>query len=299
MVAIGFVLFLIMVWAATLWLKGRLYESRPFLWTLLLVHPLGFIAIELGWVTAEASLCQLGGTAPNPVLSTIRYFREEYKEHIINKRCPAKVCRQLLRYRILSDVCKRCGQCVKACPYGARVKDSDKGVAVVREALCQGCGVCVTGIKSDGTMVIDASKNRALTVSQLLFRMTASLTSSALCIGDSDANGGSHYWANTCSAPDGTLISMKDLDRTAANCDKRAKALGYASGTWSSKCTGSWVYTGPAGDGAPGFCYTRVELRGAGYTSATCPTATLGMYGIQRMGAVTFLMGPLVMSMRT
>jgi NADH-quinone oxidoreductase subunit F len=54
---------------------------------------------ELGWVTAEASLCALGGTAPNPVLSTIRYFREEYQEHIINKRCPAKVCRALLQDR--------------------------------------------------------------------------------------------------------------------------------------------------------------------------------------------------------
>jgi len=54
---------------------------------------------ELGWVTAEASLCQLGGTAPNPVLSTIRYFRDEYQEHIVNKRCPAKVCRALLSSR--------------------------------------------------------------------------------------------------------------------------------------------------------------------------------------------------------
>jgi cytochrome d ubiquinol oxidase subunit I len=53
MVAIGFILFLTMVWAAILWLKGRLYESRPFLWTLLLVHPLGFIAIEMGWLTTE------------------------------------------------------------------------------------------------------------------------------------------------------------------------------------------------------------------------------------------------------
>jgi len=53
MVAIGFILFLTMVWAAILWLKKRLYECRSFLWTLLLVHPLGFIAIELGWVTTE------------------------------------------------------------------------------------------------------------------------------------------------------------------------------------------------------------------------------------------------------
>jgi len=71
---------------------------------------------ELGWVTAEASLCQLGATAPNPVLSTIRYFRDEYEEHILNKRCPAKVCRKLLHYRVISNLCKRCGACVKVCP---------------------------------------------------------------------------------------------------------------------------------------------------------------------------------------
>ncbi len=113
-------------------------------------------------------------------------------------------------------------------------------------------GVCVTGIKSDGTVVIDASKKSLPDCLTVKFPNDASLTSSALCTGDSDANGGSHYWANTCSAPDGTRISMKDLDRTAANCDKRAKALGYASGTWTQKCTGSWVYRGPAGDGAGG-----------------------------------------------
>ena len=69
---------------------------------------------EIGWVTAEASLCALGGTAPNPVLSTVRYFRDEYEEHIINKRCPAKVCRALLEYRVISDVCKMCGACARS-----------------------------------------------------------------------------------------------------------------------------------------------------------------------------------------
>ena len=137
-------------------------------------------------------------------------------------------------------------------------------------------GVCVTGIKSDGTMVIDASKTSRPDCLTVTFPNDASLTSSALCTGDSDANGGSHYWASTCVANDGTRISLNGLDRTATNCDKRAKALGKASGTMTSKCTGSWVYTGPAGDGAPGFCYTRVELTGAGYTSTTCPTATPG-----------------------
>jgi len=136
-------------------------------------------------------------------------------------------------------------------------------------------GLCVTGIKSDGTMVIDPTITSRADCIAVKFPNDADLTSSALCTGDSDANGGSHYWATTCSAPDGTRISLKDLDRTATNCDKRAKALGYASGTWASKCTGAWTYTGPAGDGAPGFCYTKVELTGV-YNQATCPTGTFG-----------------------
>ena len=103
---------------------------------------------ELGWVTAEASLCQLGGTAPNPVLSTLRYFKDEYKEHIVNKRCSAKVCRQLLHYTILSDVCTSCGACVKACPSGAigegkRKTKKEAGIPFKIDAeKCIKCGMC-------------------------------------------------------------------------------------------------------------------------------------------------------------
>ena len=107
---------------------------------------------ELGWVTAEASLCALGGTAPNPVLSSIRYFRDEYKEHIINKRCPAKVCRAFLKYRILSDVCTMCGRCAKACPVEAisgktRTK-KEKGIPFkIDEQKCIKCGMCFESCK--------------------------------------------------------------------------------------------------------------------------------------------------------
>lgn len=102
---------------------------------------------ELGWVTAEASLCALGGTAPNPVLSTLRYFKEEYEEHILNKRCPAKVCRSLLRYRILPEMCTRCGRCAKECPAeaitGKRKTKKDEGVPFkIDEEKCIKCGMC-------------------------------------------------------------------------------------------------------------------------------------------------------------
>ena len=113
---------------------------------------------ELGWVTAEASLCALGGTAPNPVLSTIRYFRDEYQEHIINKRCPAKVCRALLQYRILSDVCTMCGRCAKVCPAeaitGKQKTKKEKGEPFkINIEKCIKCGMCFETCKFEAVEV--------------------------------------------------------------------------------------------------------------------------------------------------
>ncbi len=113
---------------------------------------------ELGWVTAEASLCALGGTAPNPVLSTIRYFREEYQEHIINKRCPAKVCRTLLQYRILSDVCTMCGRCAKVCPVKAitgkkKTKKEAGEPFQIDTEKCIKCGMCFETCKFEAVEV--------------------------------------------------------------------------------------------------------------------------------------------------
>jgi formate hydrogenlyase subunit 6/NADH:ubiquinone oxidoreductase subunit I len=106
----------------------------------------------------EASLCALGGTAPNPVLSTIRYFREEYKEHIINKRCPAKVCRALLQYRILSDVCTSCGRCAKVCPVkaitGKQKTKKEKGKPFqIDTEKCIRCGMCFESCKFEAVEV--------------------------------------------------------------------------------------------------------------------------------------------------
>ena len=113
---------------------------------------------ELGWVTAEASLCGLGQTAPNPVLSTIRYFRDEYREHIINKRCPAKVCRSLLHYRILSNVCTMCGRCAKVCPEKAitgkrRTKKEAGEPFKIDTEKCVKCAICFETCKFEAIEV--------------------------------------------------------------------------------------------------------------------------------------------------
>jgi len=113
---------------------------------------------ELGWVTMEASLCALGGTAPNPVLSTLKYFRQEYEEHILNKRCPAKVCRALLQYRVISEVCKMCGACAKACPSEAitgkrKTKKVEGEPFKIDPEKCIRCGMCFEACKFEAIEV--------------------------------------------------------------------------------------------------------------------------------------------------
>ncbi len=113
---------------------------------------------ELGWVTMEASLCALGGTAPNPVLSTLKYFRQEYEEHILNKRCPAKVCRALLQYRVISEVCKMCGACAKACPSEAitgkrKTKKVEGEPYRIDPEKCIRCGMCFEACKFEAIEV--------------------------------------------------------------------------------------------------------------------------------------------------
>jgi NADH-quinone oxidoreductase subunit F len=90
----------------------------------------------------DSSLCALGSTAPNPVLTTIRYFRDEYEAHIKEKRCPAGVCKALIHYYIIEEKCPGCGLCVKACPQEAITSMGKKKPVVLDESKCIKCGAC-------------------------------------------------------------------------------------------------------------------------------------------------------------
>jgi ferredoxin len=96
---------------------------------------------EISEGIAETSLCALGGSAPNPVLTTIRYFRDEYVAHIRDKRCPAGVCKALLRFRVVPERCTGCRACAKVCPVSC-ITGAAKEIHVINEAKCIRCGAC-------------------------------------------------------------------------------------------------------------------------------------------------------------
>jgi NADH:ubiquinone oxidoreductase subunit F (NADH-binding)/Pyruvate/2-oxoacid:ferredoxin oxidoreductase delta subunit/(2Fe-2S) ferredoxin len=96
---------------------------------------------RLANVIKDTSLCGLGQTAPNPVLSTLRHFREEYEAHVYERKCPAGACSDLLTYRISADKCKGCTLCAKHCPSGA-IMGAPKSPHYVVEDKCIGCGNC-------------------------------------------------------------------------------------------------------------------------------------------------------------
>lgn len=97
---------------------------------------------ELAQFIKENSLCGLGQTAPNPVLSTLQYFRDEYLAHIQDKRCPAGVCKALLTYKIDETKCRGCTLCARACPAGA-INGSVRNPHNIDTLKCVKCGACM------------------------------------------------------------------------------------------------------------------------------------------------------------
>lgn len=97
---------------------------------------------ELCYSIKNAALCGLGQTAPNPILSTLRYFRDEYVAHVVDKKCPAGVCKALISYKIDADKCKGCTKCARNCPVGA-ISGAVKQPHVIDGSKCVKCGVCV------------------------------------------------------------------------------------------------------------------------------------------------------------
>jgi NADH-quinone oxidoreductase subunit F len=107
---------------------------------------------ELAYQIKDNSLCGLGQTAPNPVLTTIRYFRDEYEAHINHKKCPAKVCRPLLTYKVDEEKCTGCMVCLKNCPVKA-ITGERKQVHQIDQDLCTKCGVCFSKCKFESILL--------------------------------------------------------------------------------------------------------------------------------------------------
>ena len=108
---------------------------------------------ELAEGVKDSSLCGLGQTCPNPVLTTLRYFRDEYVAHVVDHRCPAGVCKALTSYFVEAEVCKACGMCVKVCPVDAISDGVKKVPAVIDQDKCVSCGVCIETCKFDAVKI--------------------------------------------------------------------------------------------------------------------------------------------------
>lgn len=107
---------------------------------------------ELAYQIKDNSLCGLGQTAPNPVLTTIKYFRDEYEAHIFHKKCPAKVCRPLLTYTVDAEKCTGCMVCLKNCPVKA-ITGERKKAHLIDQDICTKCGVCFSKCKFDSIIL--------------------------------------------------------------------------------------------------------------------------------------------------
>ena len=100
------------------------------------------LLLELAEGVKDGSLCGLGQTSPNPVLTTIRFFKDEYDAHINERRCPALLCKELINYQIIPDKCEGCMLCLKSCPVGA-ISGIKKELHSIDKDKCIKCGTCI------------------------------------------------------------------------------------------------------------------------------------------------------------
>jgi Na+-translocating ferredoxin:NAD+ oxidoreductase RNF subunit RnfB len=107
---------------------------------------------RLAEVIKDTSLCGLGQSAPNPILSGLHYFKDEYDEHIFDRKCDAKVCKELLTYSIIEDKCSGCGLCARVCSSEA-IAGNKKQPHLIIESKCIKCGMCVETCRFDAIAV--------------------------------------------------------------------------------------------------------------------------------------------------
>ncbi len=122
---------------------------------------------QLARLVSSTSLCALGGTAPNPVLTTIRYFRDEYEAHINEKRCPALACSELISYYILPDKCEGCGICLRDCPVDAII-GGKRMVHIIDQDKCSKCGTCLSVCPERFSAVVKVSGEELAVPSELI-----------------------------------------------------------------------------------------------------------------------------------
>jgi NADH:ubiquinone oxidoreductase subunit F (NADH-binding)/(2Fe-2S) ferredoxin/ferredoxin len=125
------------------------------------------LLLELAKAVQGGSLCALGGTAPNPVLTTLRYFRDEYEAHINQKRCPAAVCKNLINFYILPDKCQGCGICKRGCPAEAIAGDK-RLIHIIDQNKCIKCGNCLDVCPPRFNAVTKVSGEKPKTPEQLI-----------------------------------------------------------------------------------------------------------------------------------
>ncbi|MFZ2089824.1 MAG: NADH-ubiquinone oxidoreductase-F iron-sulfur binding region domain-containing protein, partial [Desulfobaccales bacterium] len=107
---------------------------------------------SLAHAIMDTSLCALGGSAPNPVLTSIKYFRDEYVSHIVDKKCPAAVCKDLITYRIDPETCNGCRVCARICPQQC-ISGEKKKLHTIDSNLCIRCGMCYDECPVDAVKV--------------------------------------------------------------------------------------------------------------------------------------------------